>query len=135
MSSDLFEGDRHSLVLTEEVPLAEPVEHTRTEISSDGVLDHLVLWPARPCSLTTHGVEHLVIELEGSQRSWVLHKCASRLLSAERSAVDGNLKAFADLFELDHVQDADAVRECPGVDDGQVVQRHRARFRHAVALV
>jgi len=89
MSSDLFEGDRHSLVLRELVPLAEPVEHARAEISTDGILNDLIMGPSGPRRFPTNGAEHLVIKLDGCSAPWHNKQFAS-LLTDRRWASAGS---------------------------------------------
>jgi len=62
---NLVKSDRHRLVLLKVVPLPEPVEHTRAEISPDSRLNDLVLRPAGTSCLAANGVEYLAIKLEG----------------------------------------------------------------------
>jgi hypothetical protein len=45
VSSNLLESDGHHLLLIKVVSLPEPVEHSRTEIPADGVLESLIDGP------------------------------------------------------------------------------------------
>ena len=65
MCGHLLERNRHRLVLTETVPLPEPVEHARTDVATDGGLDDLVLRPARPRGFDPDGIEYFVVKLDG----------------------------------------------------------------------